>query len=201
MKFFKLLFLFSLFFVSNHVLAANLSLDTDINNIKINGIFTNTLYLNTDGQSINAVEGDLNYDINFVSIEKINIGNSSINFWVEKPNIKTPGSIHFSGIIPGGLYSNKSELFSLIFRAEKEGNTQISLNNVNLFLNDGQGSKISVKSSDIVIKIVKDGNDNSSLLVSKDTISPETFSIIRTRDQSIYNNKYFVVFNTQDKGS
>ena len=80
------------------------------------------------------------------------------------------------------------------------GKANFFLNNVSMYLNDGKGtpalSKIKNLSVDIN-NLIKEENK----VVLRDTVLPEKFNIIRTRDPLIYDNKYFAVFSTTDKGS
>lgn len=190
------------FFFSRSVFAASLELNVEKNTIQTGEIFTATILLNTEGQSINTIEGDLKYDEKFFQIEAVNIGNSFISFWVEKPDIKTPGTVHFSGITPGGISALNSEVFKVMFRTLKTGNTSLLLNNVNLFLNDGQGSSVlaKIKNADMIIN--QGVNDNNPAnFVFNDKIPPEKFNIIRTKDPTIFDGKWFIAFSTVDKGS
>ena len=190
------------FFFNHNAYAAILGLDLDKMEVKTGEIFNATLVLNTEGESINTIEGDLKYDANFIKAENINIGGSFINFWVEKPDIKTPGTIHFSGITPGGISTINGEVFKVMFRTLKTGNTSLLLNNVNLFLNDGKGSTVSAKIKNENITINQGANDNiSANFAFNDKIPPEKFNIIRTKDPTIFDNKWFIVFSTVDKGS
>jgi hypothetical protein len=196
-----ILFIF-VFFFSRNVLAASLELNVEKNTIQAGEIFTATILLNTEGQSINTLEGDLKYDDKLIKAESVNIGNSFISFWVEKPDIKISGTIHFSGITPGGISASNSEVFKVMFRTLKTGNTSLLLNNVNLFLNDGKGSLVSTKITNANIKIVQgNGVMETSDVIRGDKIPPEKFNIIRTKDPSIFDNKYFIAFSTVDKGS
>lgn len=194
-----ILFIFIFFFECN-VFAASLDLSVDKNTLKQDEVLTLMIFLNTEGQSINTLEGDLKYDEKFLKAEAINIGGSFVSFWVEKPDNKIPGSIHFAGVTPGGISSVKGEVFKVVFRAMQKGETNLSLNNVNLFLNDGQGTQASTKSSSMTIKIIKSTSGVLSSLEVEDSVPPEKFTIVRTKDPSIYDNKYFAVFSTIDKG-
>jgi len=196
-----ILFIFTFFF-GQSALAASLELNVEKNILQQDQVFVLTISLNTEGQSINTLEGDLKYDANFIKTENINIGGSFINFWVEKPDIKTPGIIHFSGITPGGISTINGGVFKVMFRTLKTGNTSLLLNNVNLFLNDGQGSAIPAKIKNENIIINQGASDNSSAnFVFNDKIPPEKFNIIRAKDPTIFDNKWFIVFSTVDKGS
>lgn len=181
--------------------AASLDLNVDKNILQTGEVLTLKISLNTEGESINTVEGDLKYDEELLQAEVINISGSFISFWVEKPNMKTPGTIHFSGIIPGGISTTQGEVLKVIFRAQKEGDTNLEINAAHLFLNDGQGSETNAKFSNASIKITESANGVLAPIIVEDSISPERFTIIRTKDQSIYDNKYFIAFSTVDKES
>ncbi|OGI71005.1 hypothetical protein A3B84_02400 [Candidatus Nomurabacteria bacterium RIFCSPHIGHO2_02_FULL_35_13] len=199
----KLIILLTLvFFFSRHVLAAGLELNAERNTLQENEVFMLTVFLNTEGDSINTVEGNLKYDDNFLKAEIVNIGGSFISFWVEKPNLKTLETIHFSGIIPGGISTVKGEVFKIVFRTKKTGDTNLLLNNVNLFLNDGEGSLAPAKIINTNIKIIQGVNAQNTLdLISGDKIFPEKFNIMRSQDSSLFDNKYFIAFSTTDKNS
>jgi len=199
----KLIILFILlFFLKHNALAVSLDLNADKNVLQQGDILTLVISLNTDGQSINTIEGDLKYDDNFIKPESVNIGGSFISFWVEKPDLKTSGIIHFSGIVPGGISAIQSEVFKVIFRAKNAGNTSLLLNNVNLFLNDGEGSLVPAKIINMNIKIIQRINTQNTLdLISGDKVPPEKFSIIRSQDSSLFDSKYFIAFSAIDKKS
>ena len=196
-----ILFLFSFFFC-RVVSAASLELNTDNNVFDQGKIFTVSILLNTEGQSVNTIEGDINYDNNVIQAEAIDTGGSFVNFWVEKPDMKTVGFIHFSGVTPGGVSVLTGEVFKVIFRAKKTGDMNIYLNNVTLYLNDGKGSTIpaKIKNLSMIVKSTQDSEANTKV-VFDDKIPPEKFNIIRTKDASLFDNKYFIVFSTVDKGS
>lgn len=183
-------------------MAATLDLNVDKNLIQEGDLFTLIISLNTEGELINTIEGDIKYNADYIKGENVITGNSFVNFWVEKPDIKNSGLIHFSGVTPGGVSITNGEAFKVIFKAIKIGNTDIALNNINLFLNDGMGSLIKVKNSNVNLKIKSGKNIYENInIVSDDKISPDKFDIIRTKDMSVFDNKYFTVFNTVDKGS
>lgn len=157
--FIKIIILFiSIFFFSHNIFAATLELSAEKNILQKNEAFILIVSLNTEGQSINTLEGDLNYDASLIEAESVNTDGSLLSFWVEKPDIKNPGLIHFSGIIPGGISVVKGEILKVIFKTQKKGDASLTLNNVNMFLNDGYGTSILTKVKNINIKIVQPQN-------------------------------------------
>lgn len=150
-------------------------------------------------ESINAIEGNLDFDNNYLELSYIRDGNSGVNFWVDKPQKTDQSEIYFSGITPGG-FVGKTNIFSAVFVAKKEGFSSLNLNDLKLLKNDGSGSLSSVKivNSDLVIK---KGDSQSREESSSDFYPPEYFNPIISKDPSMFENKYFVAFYTQDKGS
>lgn len=189
-----------IFCLSHTAFASTLSLISDKSEIKTGGVFTSSILLDAQNAPINTIEGDLFFDQNLVKPEMVNIGNSFISFWVEKPTVNNTGKIHFSGIVPGGVNLLKGEVFRVVFRANNTGETNLSLNNVNLYINDGQGTKDSTNIENVNIKITQGDVGYFEEINKTDKTAPEIFKIVRTHDPSVFDNKYFVVFGTQDKG-
>jgi hypothetical protein len=198
----KILLILLILLWSRNVYAAALEVSVDKNPVNVNDQLTATVLLDTEGESINTLSGDLHYEKDVLNLESINIGGSFISFWIEKPENKAEGVVSFSGIIPGGISTNKGELFRAVFRAKKSGSANLLLNNINLFLNDGQGSAIiaKIKNSSVKINIGKSEGGNTDT-IQKDNISPEKFAVMRAQSPSLFDNKWFVVFSTMDKES
>lgn len=184
-----------------NVQASSLNVSLDKGEVKTGNISHVSVILDTKGSQINTVEGDLVYDTNLLKIEQINTGDSFISFWIEKPTMNNNGTIHFAGLVPGGLSIQEGNVFSVLFRGLNEGEGNISLSNIGLFLNDGQGSKDEASLQNATVKVVKNTEGTFDKLDNQDKVSPEKFSITRTHDPSIFENKWFVVFDTQDKGT
>jgi hypothetical protein len=196
------IFIFIFFLFSKSAFGAILELSTEKMILQQREEFLVTLFLNTEGQIINTITGDINYNKELVAIESINIGGSFVSFWVEKPKVETEGVIHFSGIIPGGLSTANGEVFRIFAKTIKEGEGNFILSNTNLYLNDGKGSLIPVKNSDILIKINKElFNQVEKIKKYNDFISPEKFNITRAKSIYLFHGNSFIVFSTEDKGS
>ena len=201
-QYLKIIILICLIFFSHNVLAASLEIKTEKDGLELGGNFSVSIILNTEGQSINTIEGDLKYDASMLKGEIVDIGDSFVSFWVEKPDFKNPGLIHFSGIVPGGISSNNAEVFKIIFTAYKIGNTSLTLNNMSLFLNDGEGSIIKGEVKNASMEIIKkEGTEDNSFVLPSDENPPEKFNLVRSQSTSIFDDKNFIVFSTLDKGS
>src|SRR3989338_2252363 len=75
------------------------------------------VFLNTEGQTINAVEGSVTFPSGLIAPKEVRNGDSIISFWVEQPHLGGDGTVQFSGVIPGGYTGRNGLLFSVIFQA------------------------------------------------------------------------------------
>ena len=106
----------------------------------------------------------------------------------------------FSGIVPGGYIGGSGRIFSAVFYAKKKGKGFIEIRNPKVLLNDGQGTETKTKTS--ILKIAISAKTPSVLPPEKKDIEPpEDFLPEITRDPSVFGNKWFLVFSTQDKES
>ncbi len=158
------------------------------------------VFLDTDSVSVNAVEGKIVFD-DVLEIKEIIDGNSSINFWIEKPSNNLKGEIVFSGITAGGFNGQEKFLFSVIFKAKQEGKAIINFKDAKVLKNDGIGTSVVVKKTPLDISISNDSSSIKEIVSIDDNNPPEDFKPSIGIDPSIFDSKYFVVFSTQDKGS
>ena len=149
-------------------------------------------------EPINAVEGQISFNPNMLEVKEIRDGGSSVNIWIEKPEITSNGTIVFSGITPGGFLGVNNQLFTIVFEAKDSGIASIVINNAKALQNDGIGTKIPLAFRNVKINIQKENNAMQEE-ISKDTTIPEPFKPIITQDLSLFENNWFVVFATQDK--
>ncbi|GMX58422.1 MAG: hypothetical protein MCSN_0760 [Candidatus Microsyncoccus archaeolyticus] len=194
----KILLILIFIFSANQVDAASLVLESDSNQIKVNSDFQINVFLNSEDESINAIGGNISFPQDLLELKEIREGNSIINFWVEKPKIEN-GKMSFSGIIPGGYNSKDGLIFSLIFKTKTEGDGIVYLNQIQAYKNDGLGTPINLNFSNISFYIRNYFETQESAEII-DNEKPETFSPEISQDQELFENKYFLVFATQDKG-
>jgi hypothetical protein len=197
----KYLLMIMAVFVAVPVFASEFSFDMADKNISTGEKFKVDLNINTEKESINAVEGKIIFPADLLELSEIREGNSVVNFWVEKPVYKD-GGVVFSGITPGGYILDKGLIFSLVFTAKSEGNTLIKIENVSALRNDGNGTPATLKILDLSVAISQTGSssDNSSLVIV-DKTPPDTFKPEIAQDTNLFDNKWFIVFVAQDKGS
>lgn len=170
--------------------------------IPIGESFEADFFLNTEDENINAMEGKVVFPVDLLELQEIRDGNSIMSLWVERPASKRPGEISFSGIIPGGYQGSKGFIFSMVFKAKKEGQGIIDIQESRVLRNDGLGTETSLAIANfpfIVSKMVLVSPPPVAPIVDNDP--PELFTPYISRDPNIFDNKYFLVFATQDKGS
>lgn len=200
----KIFFLLSIFYflLPTASFAAVVFLSTDDSVVSMSKDFLVEVLVDTEKDSVNTIAGKLVFSTDFFDVKEIRDGNSQINFWVDKPKESGPGEISFSGITPGGLTGNNKFLLSIVFRPKKIGNTTIKFDNVEVFKNDGQGTRIDVKTTPLALSIsTESGDQPSNILNIEDKDKPDDFKPVIGSDPDIFFAKYFLVFTAQDKGS
>jgi hypothetical protein len=163
--------------------------------------------LNTESESLNAVEANIAYPTNLLQFIDASDANSALNLWMQRPEEKN-GKISFAGVIPGGYKGGKGLLCTLIFKTIKEGSGSIALiNKTSVLKNDGNGTeaRLVIKKFNFKIQELGDnypytGADYQPAYLN-DTQPPEIFSPQISRDSGMFEGKWFVAFNTQDKQS
>lgn len=163
-----------------------------------NGYFPIKLEINTRGNVVNAIEGEIVFNADFLEIAGINEGTGVVSLWVEKPQAKD-NIISFSGVTPGGFQGEAGVVMSVRFKAKKVGQTVIDFKRINVFLHDGQGSQAKVTIKPLMIDIAKEAAID--LPMEEDSAPPEPFEPLISKSIDIFDNKFFAVFATQDKES
>lgn len=163
--------------------------------------FEVALFLDTEGDDINAIEGTLEFSSDILELKEIRDGNTIINFWVERPELgKTP--VSFSGIIPGGYRFPKGLVLSFVFVAKGNGTGVIHVEKARTLRNDGQGTEapLTIAFSSVIVS-EKPEIPAPPVAAILDTDAPESFRPEISREASIFDGKWFLSFATQDKGT
>lgn len=198
-KFNYLLIVFALTLLLPHgVRAAEVYFETTNNTYKVGEEFVSHVYLNTQGELVNAIEGEIVFPQDLLRVKDIRNGNSLINFWINGPKFDGK-TIVFSGITPGGIIGKEQKIFSVVFEAVAEGKPEISFKVVSVLKNDASGTKLNSKVSNLHLEI-KGLLGDTEPQSEADNNPPEEFLPFIGRDKEIYDDKYFIVFSTQDKG-
>lgn len=185
-------FFLALSILPSALFAASMSVDESVV-LPTTGERSVSVFLDTDGATINAIEGDI-LVFGDVAITDIHDGASFVSLWTEKLSFKG-NSAHFSGIIPGG-FSGEGEILSLVLHGTAPGTATISFSNVAVFLDDGLGTEEKIESE----RATLDVSANAQGDAVSDMIPPEAFSIgMIDVSEDATRPLYALIFATDDK--
>lgn len=111
----------------------------------VGSTFDVSVFVNTDGEDINAVEVNLKFDPKKLQVASPTAGKSFIEVWVAQPtysNIK--GIINFIGGVPSpGINTSAGLVSTITFRVIEPGETSISFSDTSQVLrNDPRGTDV-----------------------------------------------------------
>jgi len=201
----KKVFLFFIFLISALLIfstpakAADFLFNSQTIEIHKNDEIKIDFFVDAKENSINAISGQLIMPVDYIFVKDIYTGESGINLWIEKPELKN-NTIDFSGIVPNG-FTGKINIFSLIIKAEKIGNIQINPNNLRALMNDGNGSDDYTDASKLAINIISETAELPTEIHLEDAEPPDFFQIEIIQNDLLYNGKYALIFHTEDKQS
>lgn len=199
--FFSILVSCLLSLVATPVLAAGLTFGTPAAEVEIGKSFEVSVFLDTQGEQINAVEGRITFPVSVLAFSGVRDPGSVVNFWVERPSVRGDG-VTFSGIIPGGFLGDRGYLFSIIFESRALGAVALATSGERLLRHDGEGTAASVRRAPLHLTVVeRTAVPVPGFLPPYDADPPDPFSIELAHDQDLAEGKWVAIFATQDKGS
>jgi hypothetical protein len=113
--------------------------------------------IDTGGESINALAGDISLPSELLSVDSISTVGSVTPLWLTQPKVSnqkeldTRTRVAFEAVFPGGFTGVRSpyydgtragKLFSVRLRPESEGEAVLLLENIDIRLNDGQATQV-----------------------------------------------------------
>jgi hypothetical protein len=174
------IFLIILFSAQN-ALAADIFLISEKSMVIENQVFTVNVFVDTQGTNINNIEGNISFPTNLISVESIGNTGSIFSIWVEPPTFSnTLGNISFNGGVPTPGYAGaRGKIISILFKAKKAGNAQLSFTSGNVYANDGLGTNVTDSriGTNIVIAPYQ-GPQNETEIITSDKlpVSPIIYS-------------------------
>lgn len=111
----------------------------------IGGTFTVSIFLNTAGQSVNAIEADIGFPPDKLQVVAPTAGKSIIQVWVNQPTYSnSEGTIKFQGAMPSpGINTDAGLLSTITFRVKSVGTAALKvLDSSRVLLNDGKGTDV-----------------------------------------------------------
>ena len=219
---YRILAVFLLFLVfAAPVFAQSLSLTSSKTAYKIGDSFLVSLSINTGGKSINTVSGRVSIPTSRFQITELRYGNSIISLWVERPKLDvSSGLITFTGGIPGGFSGTSGPILSFVLKVKTEGEGTLGLSEVEVLLNDGQGTRLTdLKLNSLKLSVAaapppapkpasqpetpptEEKPAEEIYIPPQDSTPPESFMPLISSHPDIADGKYFVSFFAVDKDS
>ncbi|MEI7498349.1 MAG: hypothetical protein WCK11_03645 [Candidatus Falkowbacteria bacterium] len=161
------------------------------------------IFLATENQSVNAISGIIHFPSDKLSLQKISDASSLIGLWITTPTELKPGEISFAGIIPGGSAQAEGKLIGLQFVAKTTGIAPITMDSLEVLLNDGLGSSVKTKISPLKL-IIGDAKLNQDIAqenIVTEFNRPESFQPEIIKNENVLNNQWALIFFTNDKES
>ena len=193
------------FILPTVVFGATLYLEPAEGQHYLEDVFVMEIKLNTEGQEINTVKVDLTFSQELLEIKDFSKGNSILTLWPEEPSFSNQtGKIYFLGGIPGGYSGKDGFLGKIIFKANKEGEATVQIEeDSQVLLNDGLGTLAKLTTRGAIFRVLAEKRevpeDEWKKVLKKDKIPPDPFEIKIGKEATVFEGKYFIAFSTIDK--
>lgn len=156
---FKILAVFIIGFLFLFLPAANaavLTLGPSGGSFSVGSTFDVSLFLNTEGESINVIEASLSFPADKLQLVSPSTGKSIISVWTAPPTFNNQtGRINLQGGIPGGIKVSNGLFTVLTFRVKGVGNAILKfLDETKVLLNDGLGTDVLKQTQGAIYKLI-----------------------------------------------
>lgn len=192
-------------FIPHSAHAAITYVTADADSVKVGDTVGVEVRLNSEGQSVNVVEGDLQINSpDGLMIREISISGSSISLWSRKPSLsEDKRTISFAGGSPGGFSEPNALLFKVFFTAQQVGTASFIPRDIKAYLNDGKGTLTSQSLKSFTTKVVAPGpnyqvKDDWTRIVSSDNMPPEFLAATPGQDDDTFGDKTFLMIQGSD---
>lgn len=198
-----------IFFIGLDVESANLFFEPHKETVGLSEEFYIDLKLELDRDEVpvNGIKGIINFPDDKISFIRAENGKSIIDLWVKKPEL-VKSQIEFAGVSSHG-FDGTIDPFNLdkklpglvtrlVFVAKKSGEIDFLTSNTFLNLKDGEGTEIVLSPNKIRLVVLNQENEFKYEI--KDNTEPKLEAEI-IRNHNLFNNKYVLVFDANDKES
>ena len=129
-------------FVARAVELPTLSVSPNTGTFVVGSVFDVSLFLDTKGESVNAVSTHLSFPADKLQLVNPYSGGSVMEIWVLPPRFNNQrGTIELQGGMPGGLRVEKGLVANFTFRVKSVGDAVLRfLPDSKVLLNDGKGT-------------------------------------------------------------
>lgn len=189
-------------------LAATASFKTSSATVHVGDTVVVEVRLDTEGQSVNVVEGTLTLGSAAVAdVRDLGVAGSAFTLWPRTPAL-VPGStqVTFTGGVPNGVNSADALLLTVALRAKKAGALSLTATRIRAYANDGKGSLVEVRVKARSVTVVKAvpgvaARDEWQARSQGDVTPPEPFLVTTGRSQALFEGRQFIAFSTTDTQS
>ncbi len=174
-------------------------------------VFEVVVKADSDGEMINSVDLMIDFNDSILEFSGYKSDNGVVKLWVKSPSEKD-GVLEMSGIIPGGvmgLYDPAETslgdipLVTLMFTAQKIGDTELSFVQSKILKHDGKGTEIEHEKLNTTIAVIESAvtkEDGVEAVPNPiDSESPESFAIIFLDSAFFGRTPSMIVFETTDR--
>lgn len=193
----------TVFLVPTASLAAEIYFGAQSPRIQTGQRFEVGVFINTNGDIVNAVEAKIVYPLELVDVKEIRDGGSIVNLWLQRPqrSAASKGEVAFAGVLPGGYAGSRGLLLSLVLEAKQPGAIVLDARDEQVLRHDGEGTVLAVTRAPVTFTVEAATTTPPELLPPFDSDPPEPFVPFVTKLDGAFDGKYVVIFATQDKGS
>ena len=200
----KLLAFIIIFFLpfSAYAATATMVLPEDV--VRVGDDFVVEVFLNTEQESINALDGAIIVSPE-LSLKEVRLDGSVISWWLTRPAERSPGKIDFAGVMPGGYQATpenigKGNFVTLVLKAQKKGAARITMDDMSkAYLNDGEGTALPFKSRSAQFIIGDSEGSPSVVEYPADIVPPEVFVPVILSGEPFGIEGQVLVFEAHDK--
>ncbi len=135
----------------------SLYLTPSTGNYAVDDTFSVSVYINTGGLSVNAIESAITFPPDKLQIVSPSIGKSVIGVWVGQPSFSnSAGTINFRGAIPNpGLITSQGLISTFTFRVKSVGKAVVKFTDSSkVLLNDGKATNVLSNTSGAIYDLV-----------------------------------------------
>ncbi len=146
---FAVLFAFHIVCLHTHIAAAqepaSLFVSPAGGSFTVGSTFTVSIFLNTNGESVNAIDMAVRFPADKLQVVSPSSGRSIIGVWVAQPTYDNrEGTLRFRGAIPNpGINTSQGLVSAITFRVVSTGLATIRIDDESkVLLNDGKGTDV-----------------------------------------------------------
>ena len=159
-KLFRISVITLLFFsFSSSVSAAALNISSSKDTFSIGDSFDVNILIDSQGESINAVQTTLRFPVNVLQVSSVKKTESVFSFWLTEPTFSnTDGTINFIAGSTSGFSGPSLNTLTVTFQAKGIGSGDLSFNDSVVTISDGSGANVLSDTKGVRITVIAKGS-------------------------------------------